>query len=407
MDFTIREVSMYFASHATRVFLAGVVLFAISPVHPAAGQGQRHSLTDPNATFPEGLSSVAGLRELSDGRIMISDRLGQAIIIIDMEAGVADTIGRSGGGPGEYWTPGALFPWRGDSTVLIDLGNTRFTLVGPDGGLGESTPLMSQQGDMMRFVMPAGTDGLGNIYFQARSFGLQTPGASGPPDSVHIARWNLWDNSSDTVVALKTPETKMQTGGGNVMLMSIPFSPQDDWAVGWDGRIAVARSADFHVEWLEPDGSEIRGPAVGYDPVKISQADKDEWLEARANPQGAMFIAIDGGGGARTTAAPSRGARFEGPQVDDDDWPEVKPPFPARAVSVTPEGNVWVRRHVKASAVPEYDVFDGEGTRRYTVVLPDEAQLAGFGAGVVYITRSDEFDLQWLQQYDRYWLNRG
>ena len=396
---------MYFASCAMRVFLAGAVLFGISAVLPAAGHSQRHSLTDPNATFPEGLSSVAGLRELSDGRIMVSDRLGQAIMIIDIDAGVADTIGRSGQGPGEYRMPGPLFPWRGDSTIMVDLGNTRFTYVGPDGGFGESLPLMSQEGDMMRFVMPAGTDRLGNIYFQARSFGLQSPGASGPPDSAQIARWNLWDSSSDTVVALKTPDRKMQSGGGNVMIASIPFSPQDDWAVGWDGMVAVARSADFHVEWIAPNGSVVRGAPVAYDPAKITEADKEEWREARSNPQGAMFIAIDGGGGARVTTAPSRGARFEGPQIDDDDWPEVKPPFPAGAVSVTPEGSMWVRRHVKSGGPPEYDVFDARGSRIYTIVLPQDARLAGFGAGVVYVTRSDEFDLQWLQRYDRYWLN--
>ncbi len=397
---------MYYASRRVCVSLAGAILFGFTAVTPIEAQSQRHSLTDPNATFPEGLSSVVGLRELSDGRIMVSDPLGQAIMIIDMGSGVADTIGRSGGGPGEYQRPGDLYPWRGDSTILVDLGNTRFTFVGPDGGFGESMPLMSQEGDMMRFVMPAGTDGLGNIYFQARSFGLQTPGASGPPDSAYIARWNLWDKSSDTVVVLKTPERKMQTGGGNVMIATIPFSPQDDWAVAWDGRVAVARSTDFHVEWIEPNGSAVRGAAVVYDAVKISQADKDEWLESRANPSGGMFIAIGGDGGTRTTTAPSRGARFEGPQIDDDDWPEVKPPFSAGAVSVTPEGNMWVRRHVKSGAAPEYDVFDAEGSRIYTIVLPQDSQLRGFGAEVVYITGSDEFDLQWLQRYERYWLKR-
>jgi hypothetical protein len=366
----------------------------------------RHSLTDPDATFPEGLSSIAGLRELSDGRLMVSDRLGQAIMFIDIEAGVADTIGRNGRGPGEYSMPGELFPWRGDTTIVLDLGNTRFTYVGPDGGFGESVPLLSQDGDEMRFVMPAGSDGLGNIYFQARSFGMQTPGMTGPPDSAHIARWNLWDNSSDTVVALKSPEMKMQTGGGNVMIAAIPFSPQDDWAVGWDGRVAVARGAEFRVEWIEPDGSIIHSDPVAYDPVRVTQVDRDHWLEARSRPQAGMFIAIDGGGGARASTAPAGGARFEGPQVDDEDWPEVKPPFPNDAVAVTPEGNMWVRRHVKAGEPPEYDVFDSQGSRSYTIVLPRDSRLAGFGAGVVYVSVNDEFDLQWLQRYDRYWLNR-
>ena len=67
---------------------------------------------------------------------------------------------------------------------------------------------------------------------------------------------------------------------------------------------------------------------------------------------------------------------------------------------------MWVQRYVKTGGQPEYDVFDVAGARIYTIVLPQDSRLAGFGGGVVYITRSDEFDLQWLQRYDRYWLDR-
>ncbi len=397
---------MDFLSRTFRPRSHAVLLLGLALVAPADSSGQRYSLTDPNAVFPEGLSSVAGLRELSDGRVIVSDRLGQAVIIIDFDATTADTIGRTGGGPGEYRVPGRLFPWRGDSTIMIDLGNTRFTMIGPDGGLGSSTPLMTQDGDMMRFVMPAGTDRHGNIYFQARSLGLQEPGTTGPPDSALIARWNLDSDAIDTVVAVKTAATRMRTGGGNVAVTSIPFSPQDDWAAAWDGRVAVARAADFHVEWYGLDGAVVRGPRIAYDPVKVTQADKDAWLEARANPQaGAVFIAIDGGGGARATT-PSRPARFEGAQIDDDDWPEVKPAFPAGGVTVTPEGSVWVRRHVKIGSPPEYDVFDGQGRPIHTIALSEGEQVVGFGSGVVFVARSDEFDLQWLERYERVWLNR-
>jgi len=154
------------------------------------------------------------------------------------------------------------------------------------------------------------------------------------------------------------------------------------------------------------DGAVVQGPAVSYEPVEITQADKDAWMEARANPQGgAVFVAVDAGGGARA-AAPAGGARFEGPQFDDDDWPDVKPPFPAGAVAVTPEGNVWVRRHVKAGSLLEYDVFDGKGRPVQTVVLPEQGRVVGFGKGVVFVARSDEYDLQWLERYQRFWLER-
>ena len=90
-----------------------------------------------------------------------------------------------------------------------------------------------------------------------------------------------------------------------------------------------------------------------------------------------------------------------GPQVADEDWPDVKPPFPPSAVSATPDGQLWIQRHVSLEAPSEYDVFDGDGNRVRTVVLAENSRVIGFGNGVVYVARTDEDDLQWLERYGR------
>ena len=90
-----------------------------------------------------------------------------------------------------------------------------------------------------------------------------------------------------------------------------------------------------------------------------------------------------------------------GPQVADEDWPEVKPPFPPSSVNATPDGHLWVERHVPHGEPSEYDVFDANGERLRTVVLPQASQVVGFGEGVVYVARTDEYDLQWLERYKR------
>ena len=36
--------------------------------------------------------------------------------------------------------------------------------------------------------------------------------------------------------------------------------PNDDWAVGGDGRMAVVRANGYYVEWLMPDGTVVTGP---------------------------------------------------------------------------------------------------------------------------------------------------
>ncbi len=361
-------------------------------------------LTEPDASFPEALSSIVGIRELSDGRVIVSDRLGQALMIVDMAAGTADTIGRIGGGPGEYSSPGPLFPWRGDSTLVLDMGNTRFTPLSADGEFGISTPLMTHDGESMSLVMPEGTDRDGGIYYQARTFNIGTPGASDEPDSTRIVRWHPETGRTDTVAALRQPERRIQRSGGNVMMMPVPFGTSDDWAVSWNGDVGVARGVGFRIEWSKMHGEKIIGPAIDYEPVVVTQEDREAWLEQRANPPGGgMFISIEagGGGGNVSTATPPRGARFVGPQVAEEDWPEVKPPFPPSAVSATAEGELWVQRHVTHGTPRAYDVYDAGGERIHTVVLSNDSRVVGFGDGVVYVARTDADDLQWLERYSR------
>ncbi len=126
---------------------------------------QRH-LTEPDAAYPEALGMIQTVRALPDGRVLVADPLGQVLVAIDMDAGTSDTIGRRGAGPGEYDQPDAVFPLPGDSTLLIDLGNGRLTVLGPDLERGATMPLAfgdPQRGDMT-FILPRGTDNRGRIY---------------------------------------------------------------------------------------------------------------------------------------------------------------------------------------------------------------------------------------------------
>jgi hypothetical protein len=69
---------------------------------------------------------------------------------------------------------------------------------------------------------------------------------------------------------------------------------------------------------------------------------------------------------------------------------------------MTPEGQVWVQRVKPASdKTPSYDVFDGAGNLVGSVTLRPKSRVAGFGKGTVYVVRSDEDDLQYLERYRR------
>ncbi len=93
--------------------------------------------------------------------------------------------------------------------------------------------------------------------------------------------------------------------------------------------------------------------------------------------------------------------RLPRPEVDDQEWPDSKPPFPAGAASVTPEGTLWVQRHVRFGGAATYDEFGPSGERIRQVILPAGRRLVGFGPGKLYAVHVDDDDLQWLEVYKR------
>jgi hypothetical protein len=61
---------------------------------------------------------------------------------------------------------------------------------------------------------------------------------------------------------------------------------------------------------------------------------------------------------------------------------------------------MWVERYVPAENEPVYDVFDELGALVKRIVLPEARSVVGFGQDCVYLARTDEFDLQWLEKYE-------
>ncbi len=382
----------------------------------AEAQVPERNLTAPDARFPEAFGMVGGLRELRDGRILVADPLGQALMVINLQTGTADTIGRVGAGPGEYKQPDAVFALPGDSTLLVDLGNGRLTVLAPDLSFGETTPIAQGQpqagGGMrgamagMNVVLPRGVDEQGRVYFQALGMGGGMRPGGQLPDSAAIIRWDRATGAFEQLGQVKLQERRTETSGGRgnqmVRLRQTPLSPQDGWGVGWNGRVAAARSDGYYLEWIEPDGRRVRGDDVSYRPVRIRQAEKERWVEGASSS--GLMIGVDMNNGVRTMSF-GRGRGGMGgagdSDVDDYDWPDVMPAFVASGVRVTPEGEVWVRRSVPAGGDAVFDVFGADGQLKERITLPADRRIAGFGPEHVYVVRNDEFDLQWLERYRR------
>jgi hypothetical protein len=174
------------------------------------------------------------------------------------------------------------------------------------------------------------------------------------------------------------------------------MSPEDDWAVGADGTIALVRAADYHIDIVHPDGRVSHGPEVDHDRIRPRDAEKQAWLDDAA--ASGLQIRMSIGGGQQQLQI-SRGGPGGDRSINDMDWPDRMPSFRTGSSRIDPEGRIWVGRTTRAGEPSLFDVFDGEGRPIAQVTLDPNSSIVGFGAdGVLYTTRTDFVGLQWLQR---------
>ena len=162
----------------------------------------RLSLGEPTAAFPQDFGTIQTVREMPDGRVLVADPLGNALYIVDLDAGTRGVIGMEGEGPGEYQQPDAVWALPGGSSLLIDLGNGRTSTLGPDLTFGETSPLAMGEprpGSTLVLALPQGMDDRGRIYTRAMGGGF----GGELPDSAAILRVDRQSLAVDTVGRLQ------------------------------------------------------------------------------------------------------------------------------------------------------------------------------------------------------------
>lgn len=350
--------------------VTAALLFTMASSLSAQNGPPTVTLARPQAEFPEGFSSVRGFRELSDGRVIVSDQRENRVVLLDLAKGTATSIARKGQGPDEFSVNLELHAMGGDTTYLTDI-QRRFLIITPSGATAGTARFPDGVSSS-----PMAIDRAGRAYFPPTFFS-----ANGQPaDSAPMIRVDLHSGKVDTLLFRQPPPRRDPAAPIN------PYNPRDLWVVAPDGRIARIAVDDYRVTWRETDGRMTQGPPIPYERIPVVARDKDEHTQLVRRNSG---VGIGRASVSGTNPPPLK-----------EEWPTHKPPFVGNAALSASNGELWIQRTLPAGEKkPLYDVIDRSGHLVRRIVLPPDTKVIGFGAKSVYLARFDDVDLMFVQRY--------
>ena len=339
------------------------------------------SLAAPNATLNAEFSFISAVRELADGRVLVVDRAEKKLVVADWLKRDVTPVGRNGSGPGEYLQPSTLLSLGGDSTLLPDLRNGRWLLLGGAAiiaTVGPDSPALRAGARS-----PLGADRSGHVLLTMAIGGTARREATMPRlDSTQLVRVARTTGDADTLAMLKARPTTIKIEGpaDKATAISVRMNPlaTGELAILFpDGWIAIARLEPYRIDWIAPDGKRIAGAPLPFERVRLDEREQRDYL--------------------------NRQAVRNGTEVQDPrsypDWPQFIPPFLPDALLAAPDGRLWIKRPASSANLnPPYDVIDRQGGLVARVAVDKDVVVVGFGRGVVFTSTTDENGLQKLQR---------
>jgi hypothetical protein len=415
---------------------------------PVAGNSQQspaiRQLGPVVAKSNETFTNVVTVRPMAGGRVLVNDPAKRRVLLFDSTLTSFTVVADSTAATANAYSGrfANLIAYRGDSTLFVDAQSLSMLVIDPAGKIGRvmSVPRAEDVGSLAGPVGGAiGFDRSGRLVYRAfPRMERRMPAADGhlvpseTPDTAPVVRINLVTRQLDTVGFLKVPRPSMQMSrdADGRMQMSVTINPLpvvDEWAVLSDGSIAFVRGRDYHVDWVNPDGTRSSSPKMPFDWQRLTDEDKAAFIDSvkaarermgvggiaqmvmgggpppagsSAPPPGGgdrVQVTIVQGGGTAPPAGgtPNRRQQMQ-PQINfvtPSELPDYKPAFFANSVRADMDGNLWIRTiPTKATTGgPVYDVVNRERGLVERVQVPVGRTIIGFGpGGEVYLAARGE-----------------
>lgn len=373
-----------------------VTLFFGAIVTPASPQGNRLVL-EVDLVYPPSeaavLSDVWHVLPSSDGTIYVVDRQNRSIEVFGGDGRHIQTIGREGGGPGEFRGP-PFVGWIGDTLWALDMASQRVTLFDSSGNDLEVFPVTQlPHVDPYSVLQPR--------HLLADRTVLVTERYSTSFFEEFERRGELLQRSSlngevvDTIrrASVRNRLLRFHSGDGRTTLQtSQPWSDSDLWAVsptgGWialverpapEGGEGTYHLTQIPIEDTPPLERTFREKAR-----RLSNEMEAEWVERAV----ARYFSPERFRSRADARRAVRGALFRPSHL-----PLV------RAVFVGLDGKIWVQREDQGNLPERWDVYDRGQERPAIVFGPENAVLLAASNDFVWGITKDELDIPHIVRY--------
>lgn len=332
------------------------------------------------------LSRVAGALRLKDGRIVVADGGSRSLRFYDATGAHLGTVGREGGGPGEFLDLAAIGRFAGDSLAVWDAKSHRLSIFDAQGELVRAialstlglSPRFVGSLDDGSFVLTPGVDPYRKM--SERRLGEYR-------DTATFLRFGPDGSLLDTLGPFPGTELFVSQGGVVTMHERVRF--------GRDFRLAVGRSRlyggdtdAFEIRVLTRNGTLERiirlsqSPGVVLDrhlsAARVADDTEDEFAEM----------------------PPAMRAALEAAAAERRDIPSRRT-FPAFATLLEDtEERLWVSAYPRPLEPGVYwSVFDTTGLWKGSVELPASARLLDAGDNHVLLLETDELGVERVLLY--------
>ncbi len=394
-----------------------------------------HPLGPVLASAPTAFGNIQQVRELPDGRVLVNDPGRRTLVVVDSTLGHSIVVLDSASGKDNSYGPSAspIFAFRGDSILFADARSRSFLVLSPALRVVRTmsappTALGTPRNGFERWSPTFGF--IGTILLRG-----------GAPCAAAVS---LLDQCEAGVIATDVDSHRVDT-------LVTTYDPQapgaatefgataDDWVVTSDGSLAILRTREYRIEWVNPDGSHTPGTRVPFDWRRLDDAGKGRLADSLNQAHQTSFeaaaalwaldstdvvegrplhprlptsrVATAAAVGGLAEPAPRLPPRVSATAINDNGVVESRPrpPTVVAALSLPDylppvdrsmnqfladrDNRVWVRSDAYApsadgSAV--YDIVNRAGVLVDRVRVPARRTVVGFGVGgVVFLSGRD------------------